>query len=85
MYVWMSVSDKEAGLKAFAAAGTGAGSSWMMLGIMGRDGSWLFKVEVVPFAAGPAPGEVGIMVAEGVRDWEGELRVEVESKLRWCI
>lgn len=83
MYVWMSVSDKEAGLKAFAAAGTGAGSSGTMLGITGRDRS--FKVEVVPFAAEPALGDVGIMVAEGVRDWEGELRVEVESKLRWCI
>jgi len=81
----MSVSDKEAGLKALAAAATGAGSSGTMIGIMGRDTSWLwFEVEVVPFATGPGPGEVGIKVAEGVRDWEGELRVEVESKLRWC-
>ena len=77
----MSVSVNEAGSKVFATAGTGAGSSGMMMGIVGRDRLWLgAEVEVVPFEAGP--GEVGIMVVEGVRDWEGELRVEVESKLR---
>ena len=76
----MSFSVNEAGLREFAAAGTGAGSSGMMMGIVGRDRLWLVAVEVVPFAGGP--GEVGIMVVEGVRDWEGELRVEVESKLR---
>lgn len=73
----MSVSVNEAGLKAFAAAWTGAGSSGTMIGIIG----WLwFEVEVVvPFAC---VSEVGITAADGVRDWEGELRVEVESKLR---
>jgi len=60
----MSVSVNEAGLRVF---GTGAGSSGMMMGIVGRDRLWLAtEVEVVPFAA--RPGEVGIMVAEGVRD-----------------
>jgi hypothetical protein len=75
----MSVSVNEAGLKEFVAAGTGAGSSGLMMGIVGRD-RWLAAMEVVPFADGPE--EVGIMVVEGVRDWDGELRVDVESKLR---
>ena len=79
----MSASVKEAGLKAFAAAGTGAGSSGTMIGIVGRERLWVEVEELeVPFAAGV--GEVGIMVADGVSDWEGEVRVEVESKLRWC-
>jgi hypothetical protein len=79
----MSASVKEAGLKVFAAAGTGTGSSGTMIGIMEP-----FVVEVVavvvvvgvPFRT----VEVGTMVAEGGRQGEGEVRVEVESKLRWC-
>jgi hypothetical protein len=81
---WMSASVREAGLKADTADGTGGGSSDMMMGIVGREGEWLGwlggEVEV-PFASGA--GEAGMTVAEGVRDWVGEVRVEVESMLRW--
>ena len=80
----MSGSVKQAGLKAFAEAVTRSGTSGMMVGIVGRDKVVEEVVVPLPLPLPFAPGEAeaGMMVADGVRDWEGEVRVEVESKLR---